>query len=135
MGMENFVKKVFEGEKEVHPSVECLSIFNNSFPKAAGMEWFDRKDFLEVIFYEEGMEHIARLKKEGSLIDYRKFLPEGYLPESIKNSFSPAREIMNVVLINRGNTIEYEVISRDEHLVRYLTILTDLGRTVRESTL
>ena len=34
---------------------------------------------------------------------------------------------MNAVMINKGNSITYETIYRDQNLIRYIVVLTNLG--------
>jgi len=44
-------------------------------------------------------------------------------------------EIMNAVLRNKGNRLEYEIIYRDATLTRFLITLSDLGAVLEEKKL
>jgi len=132
--MENFIKKIILGNG-IKPSEECLNTFKSNFKKAVNVEWFDRETYYEAIFYKEKLEHIAIFSKLGELIEYKVNLPTGYLPALIKKHLENKGEIMNVVLRNKGNSIEYEAIIRDADLVRHLILLTNLGKIIDEKQL
>jgi len=63
------------------------------------------------------------------------FLPEGFLPENIKATVAGKGELMNAVMINRGNSITYEIIFRDENLVRSVMMLDEKGAILEEKLL
>ncbi|HAF29454.1 MAG TPA: hypothetical protein DCG75_10445 [Bacteroidales bacterium] len=132
--MNNFVKRVIEGNG-ITPPIICLNAFNSNFNDTINVEWFDRADHFEAIFYKDNLEHIAIFDLSGSLVEYKLFLPVEFLPEAIKTYLESKGEIMNSVLINKGNTIEYEVIVRDANFTRYLILLSDLGKVIEEKKL
>lgn len=132
--MNDFLKKVVEGNG-VSPSDVCLQSFNQNFENAINVEWFNKENFYEAIFYKNNLEHIAIFSLSGILTEYSQNLPADYLPEPIKVTVSSKGEIMNSVMINKGNLLEYEVIVRDKQLNRYLIILSDLGRIKEEKKL
>jgi hypothetical protein len=132
--MNDFVKKVIEG-KGITPSTNCLQTFNQNFETAINVDWFDRGDYFEAVFYKDNIEHIVKIDYLGTLLEYKQFLPDGYLPESIKIKLENRGEIMNAVLINKGNTIEYEVILRDGEFNRFLITLTDMGKILEDKIL
>ena len=68
-----------------------------------------------------------------SLLEYKIYLPIGYLPENLNKIVKEKGEIMNVIMRNKGNIIEYEVIVRDKALIRYLIILSDVGELIEEN--
>ncbi len=90
------------------------------------------KSYYEAIFYKENLEHIAHFDLSGNLTEYKLFLPKEFLPEAIKSYLESKGEIMNVVLNNKGNCIEYEAIVRDKNLTRSLILLSDLGKILEE---
>jgi len=132
--MEKFLKKIFEGSN-IEPPVICLKSFNENFDNAINTEWFDKGDFFEVIFYNNKIEYIANFSKSGNLEEYKMYLPINFLPETIKIHLENFGEIMNVVLINKGNCVQYEVIVRDKDLNRHLFLLSDLGEIMSEKSL
>ena len=73
--------------------------------------------------------------KSGNLQEYKMYLPDNFLPESIKSVLEKRGEIMNTVFINKGNTIVYEVIMRDKELNRFLVLLSNLGEIIDEKPL
>lgn len=129
--MNDFLKKVIEGSDN-SPSTICLEAFNQNFQDAVNIDWYKRDDYYEAIFYKDSLEHIANFDFSGNLIEYKLFLPDGFLPESIKTIAESKGEIMNSVMKNKGNSLEYEIIIRDENLKRYLLHLSDLGKVIDE---
>lgn len=132
--MKDFLKKVFQGTG-ISPTKVCLKAFNQNFENALNVEWYNKEDYFEAIFYKDNLEHIAMFDKAGNLIEYKLYLPEGYLPEPIKNKVEAKGEIMNALMRNKGNMVEYEVIVRDKALNRYVMTLSDVGNLHEEKKL
>jgi hypothetical protein len=132
--MSDFLKNVIEGNG-ITPSEICLQSFNQHFKNAINVEWFNKEDYYEAIFYQNDLEHIAIYSLSGVLKEYRQNLPSDYLPESIKKIALENGEIMNSVLKNKGNSLEYEIITRDKQLIRYLLIISDVGKIIKNSVL
>jgi hypothetical protein len=132
--MKDFVKKVVEGDG-VSPSEACLHSLYQNFEDAVNVEWFKKEQYFEAIFYRYNLEHIALFNLNGILAEYLLNLPAEYLPDPIKKTVSGRGEIMNSVMRNKGNCIEYEVILRDKELKRHLVTLTDIGRIIEERDL
>lgn len=132
--MENFLKNMIDGNG-INPPEICLNSFNRNFENAINIEWFNKNNQFEAIFYKDNIEHIALFNTSGELLEYKMNLPVDYLPRAIKKDVEYKGEIMNAVLKNKGNTIEYEVIIRDAELNRHLFLLTDLGKVIEEKRL
>jgi hypothetical protein len=130
--MNNFLRRVLEGNG-VSPSNICLHSFKENFKDAINIEWFNKSDHFEAIFYKNNLEHIAIFGLTGVLIEYRLNLPSDYLPEPIKNRALAEGEIMNSVMRNKGNMLEYEVIVRDKELNRYMMLFSDMGELIKKS--
>jgi len=132
--MKDFFKKILEGNKP-EPSESYIQSFNELFADAINVEWSDKEGYYEAIFYRNNLEHIARFNKEGKLLEYQQNISQEYLPERIKDLAFSKGEIMNAVLKNKGNTLEYEIIVRDKFLKRYLVIFNDIGEIKKERIL
>lgn len=132
--MKEFVKRVIKGNG-IKPAEKCIHSFEDNFSNAINIEWFDREAYYEAIFYKDNIEHIAIFEKDGTLKEYKSFLPSNYLPEAIKLYLEQIGEIMNVVLINKGNSIQYEIIIRDKKLDRQLYLFSDQGKLIEKKTL
>ena len=132
--MMDFLKKVIEGSG-VAPSAVCLQSFTENFTDAINVEWFRKDGHYEAVFYKDKLEHIALFSLNGTLMEYRKNLPPEFLPEAIKHLALSKGEIMNAVLKNLGNMLEYELIFRDESLNRHLLVLSDGGELKEEKRL
>jgi len=133
--MEDFLKKVIEGTG-IKPSEVVLQSLNHNFNNFTNVEWYDKGECVEAIFYKDKLEHIAKFDLKGSLIEYRIYLPKGYLPENLKEIVTAkGGEIMNVIIRNKGNSIEYEVIIRDKELSRYLIRLSEVGGLLEKKKL
>lgn len=123
------------GKQKFQPSKKIQQSLLGKFPDILNIEWNKNDDFFEAIFYKDNLEYIALLDNNGLLIEYRKFLPVGYMPEVIKTDLSTKGEIMNIVMINKGNSITYEVIMRDKELVRFMLLLDEQGNIISERLL
>jgi hypothetical protein len=132
--MKEFLRKVIEGNKET-PSDVCLNSFNQNFEDAINVEWYRKENNFEAIFYKNNLEHIAIFGLNGLLSEYRLNITPDYLPEAIKNIVLLEGEIMNSLMRNKGNKVEYEVIVRDKQLNRNQITISDLGRVIENRRL
>ncbi|MCA6074762.1 hypothetical protein [Fulvivirga sedimenti] len=131
--MSDTLKSIFQA-KHTPPS-NCLNAFELKFPGAKHVEWFISKAYIEVVFYREHLEYIARFSPAGELIEYRRNLREGFLPLKIREMILSKGEIMNRVILNRGNEILYEVIYRNSAGERFMILIDDLGVMIEERIL
>jgi hypothetical protein len=132
--MKSFLRKVVEGSG-ISPSEICSRSFKENFEDAVNVEWFNKTDYYEAIFYKNSIEHIAIFSLTGILSEYRLNLPMDYLPEPIKIMALKKGEIMNTVFINKGNMIEYELIIKDKEFNRKLVVFSDIGNIIAERKL
>ncbi|MFT6866182.1 MAG: hypothetical protein ACJA08_001011 [Cyclobacteriaceae bacterium] len=132
--MKAFFEKIISTNGIVAP-ISCDQSFSQNFTGAIKVEWSKTDNCYEAVFYLNNLEHIAIFSLDGLLIEYRMILPDGYLPEQIKNKLEDMGEIMNKILINKGNSLIYEIIVRDKNLVRSLVLMTDLGVVIEEKRL
>ncbi len=129
--MEDFILNVLKGKNDTPPLIVSEALSNN-FENSQNIEWHRHEQGYEAVFYKDNLEYIAIFSSNGKLLTYKIYLTAEHLPELIKLFLQSKGEIMNVVLINKGNTIEYETIVRDSNLVRYQIQLTDLGKVICE---
>lgn len=132
--MKEFLKRVLTGNGD-KPSEICLRSFNQYFRDAINIEWFRKEDHYEVIFYKDNLEHIAIFNLMGVLIEYRHILLPSCLPGPVRRSAKAKGEVMNAMLKNMGNAIEYEIIVRNGALDRYLINVTEQGKITEEKKL
>jgi len=131
----SFVTRVFGAGGDVRPSDRCLKSFNLNFEGARNIEWFKTGSFYEAVFYKDNVEFIAVFSASGKLQEYKMYLPFDFLPAPIKKELEKKGEIMNIVLVNKKNSIIYEAIYRDRDLNRYLILLTEFGNIIVEKPL
>jgi hypothetical protein len=132
--MSEFSRNIISSKGETPPE-NIQRAFTEKFPGAINIEWTDKSKYFEALFYLEQIEYIAIFSPGGDLMEYKMFLPEDYLPANIRKKLSSLGEVMNAVLINKGNRIIYEIIYRDTDLNRYIVYLTNLGRTIKKERL
>ncbi|MCF8381175.1 MAG: hypothetical protein K9H49_16505 [Bacteroidales bacterium] len=132
--MEDFLKRVIEGNGII-PSDLLIQSLHTNFENSVNVEWSVKGDYFEAIFYKDKLEYIAIFHRDGTLLEYRIFLPKGYLPEKLKKIAESKGEIMNSIMRNTGNSVEYEIIIRNEDLIRYLIRLSDIGVLIEEKKL
>jgi hypothetical protein len=132
--MMNFFSKIF-GDSLFSPPEIVKNSLKERFPSVINIEWNKTGENYEAIFYKDNIECIANFDRSGVLIVYKMFLTEGLLPANIKSTMMGKGEIMNVVMINKGNSITYEIIYRDKELVRYLMLFNEIGVILEEGVL
>lgn len=130
----NFFTRLFR-KPAFTPPKNVLDAFTLLFPEVINIEWSLAKELYEVIFYKDQVENIAVFNQSASLIMHKMFLSEEYLPEPIKEILTHKGEIMNVVMINHGNLLTYEIIFRDTQLNRYVVTFDILGNMVEQHAL
>jgi hypothetical protein len=132
--MKKALRKLVEGE-HIELPIACTAALEKKFKKAQNIEWQQVNANFEAIFYQENLEFIALFKANGKLIEYRKNLPEGYLPIAIKKLVPEKGEVMDRVLVNRGNELFYELIYRDKAFNRFMLVISDVGQIISHSAL
>jgi hypothetical protein len=125
--------KIFKNPNKKLP-VEVEKKLKSVFPKAKNLEWEQKEDIFETIFYLDDIEHIAKFSKHGEILEYKKNLWPAELPENIKKEGAKFGEIMNGIIIFRGTDLFYEMIIRNEKLDRY-EFLYDQNGTLISSAL
>jgi hypothetical protein len=125
---------IFKSQKKSIPdSVKLL--FAEKFPDSKNTEWEQKGAVYEAIFYLNDIEHIARFSGKGILEEYRKNLWPDELPDNIKTIGASFGEIMNGIIIFRGEEILYEVIIRDEKLDRFEYLFNNDGEVLKSKKL
>jgi len=132
--MTEFLKKMMKNE-EFLPPQPCLDAFKCQFIQAVRTEWSSKDQCFEAIFYRQNMEHIARYDEGGVLQEYMIHLPPELLPYSMRSSLTDRGEIMSSVLLNKGYSISYEIILRNQNHERHLILLSETGAVLNEANL
>ncbi|HNW49866.1 MAG TPA: hypothetical protein PKH79_02215 [Prolixibacteraceae bacterium] len=132
--MMNFLSKIF-GDTILSPPDAVKNSLKERFPSVINVEWNKNGDNFEAIFYKDSIECIANFDRSGTLIEYKMFLSEDFLPQNIKTTMVGKGEIMNAVMSNKGNSITYEIIYRDKELIRYVMIFNEIGVVLEEKVL
>jgi len=113
----------------------CTEALEKSFSRAINIDWQQVQANFEAIFYQDDLEYIALFQADGMLIEYRKIVPAGYLPFAIRQLVLEKGEVMNRLMVNRGNELFYEVIYRDEALNRFMLLINDQGNIIKHQKL
>ena len=125
---------IFKSQKKSIPDT-VKSLFADKFPESKNTEWEQKGTVYEAIFYLNDIEHIARFSGKGILEEYRKNLWPDELPENIKTKGASFGEIMNGIIIYRGEDILYEVIIRNEKLDRFEYLFDKKGDVLKTKLL
>jgi hypothetical protein len=132
--MEDFIQKVINDTTNT-PPLSVNDAFAQKFALAQNIDWHLVSGNYEAIFYLNQFEHIAIFTPQGALVSCKIFLEIHHLPVNLKQLLETRGEIMNVVLINKGYDIEYEVILRDNQLTRFVVHLNYWGQILSEKQL
>ena len=132
--MFKFFKEAIEG-KGTRPPKTVTDSLTKCFGDVINVDWLAKDGQYEAIFYKNSVEYIAIFNTTGDLEKYKMYLAIEFLPAAIKTDLELQGEIMNVVLINDGKSILYEVILRDKQLIRALKLISQMGDVLEERLL
>lgn len=126
--------KIFRNNSNKIPELVTRQLLSN-FPEAKNIDWENKDNCFEAVFYLNDIEHIARFSKTGEMLEYKKNLWPSELPENIKMECHCSGEIMNAILITKKSEQNYEVIIRDEKLDRFVFVYTTKGELLESGPL
>lgn len=132
--MKNILSKIFKFSSVTLPQ-PVKDSFSEKFGESLNVEWLQTDDFYEAIFYLEDIEHIARFDSTGKIINQKKNLPIQSTPKHIKDKAVEHGELMNVIEISETEIVGYELIIRDETLIRFSLLLNEKGGLIQKSKL
>lgn len=121
--MKSLIKNLFH-RKQLKVPQAVIDGFVNAFDHSINIEWIKSGKFYEALFYENEIEKIVRFDKKGNLIEVRTNISPSSLPEPAKTVAISVGEIMNVIFINKADKIFYEVIVRQNPVVRILLLIS-----------
>lgn len=132
--MSDLIERIILGTGITPPEAFDIALRSN-FEHAVNVEWFTYGDGFEAVFYQNNLEHLACFDANTNLLNYKVNLTEDFLPHVLKETIEGKGEIMNVVLINQGNEIVYEVILRDSPTDRFKLVISQFGKVLEEKKL
>ncbi len=132
--MKSLIKNFFQ-KKPLKVPQSVVTGFSRVFDHSVNVEWSKAGKVFEALFYDNEIEKIARFDKLGNLIEIRTNISPTSLPEPAKTIAASRGEIMNAILINRGNNIFYEVIVRKNPVIRILLLLNDKAQILSKKVL
>ena len=132
--MKNILSKIFKFSHVSLPA-KVKTSFQEKFGDSINVEWLHSDDFFEAIFYLKDIEHIAHFDATGKLLNLKKNLPIHAIPEYIKEKAARHGELMNVIEIREEEIVGYELIVRDEVLIRFSLLLNEKGGLIQKTKL
>lgn len=132
--MKNILSKILKFSSVSLPAKVKNSFFEK-FGDSLNVEWLKTDDFYEAIFYRDEIEHIARFDSTGKLLNLKRNLPIHSTPDHIKTKAADHGELMNVIEISEDEIVGYELIIRDEELIRFSLLLNEKGGLIQKSKL
>lgn len=132
--MKNILSKIFNFSNISLP-IAIKNSFSEKFGDSLNVEWLHSDDFYEAIFYHDDFEHIAHFDTKGNLLNLKKNLSIYSIPNHIKEKASEHGELMNAIEISEQEIVGYELIVRDETLIRFSLLLNEKGGLIHKSKL
>jgi hypothetical protein len=132
--MKNILSKIFHFSNISLPEAVRKS-FSDKFGHSINVEWLQSDDFYEAIFYHDDIEHIAHFDSLGKLLNLKKNLSIYSIPDHIREKASEHGELMNVIEISEKEIVGYELIVRDEALIRFSLLLNEKGGLIHKCKL
>ncbi len=134
MLMKNILSKIFKFSNVSLP-VPVKDSFLEKFGDSINVEWLQTDDFYEAIFYLNDIEHIAHFDSSGKLLNLKKNLSIQATPDHIREKAAKHGELMNVIEIREEEIVGYELIVRDEALIRFSILMNEKGGLIHKSKL
>lgn len=132
--MKNIFSKIFKFSNVSLPSTVTDS-FAKKFGDSINIEWLQTDDFYEAVFYHDDIEHIAHFDSSGKLLNLKKNLSINTTPQHILEKARQHGELMNAIEISEEEIVGYELIVRDEALIRFSLLLNEKGGLIHKSKL
>jgi len=132
--MKHILSKIFKFTNVNLPTLVKIA-FAERFGESLNVEWLQTDDFYEAIFYLEEIEHIARFDANGKILNLKKNLSIHATPLHIKEKAAKHGELMNVIEICEDEIVAYELIVRDDTLIRFSLLLNEKGGLIHKSKL
>jgi len=132
--MKNILTKILKFSKVTIPA-KVKASFLEKFGDSLNVEWLHTDESYETIFYLEEIEHIAHFDTNGKLINLKKNLPLHTAPAQIIQKAALHGELMNVIEIREEEIVGYELIVRDETLIRFSVLLNEKGGLIQKNKL
>lgn len=132
--MKHILSKIFKFTSVTLPAPVKIA-FAEKFGESLNVEWLQSDDFYEAIFYLEEIEHIARFDSTGKILNVKKNLSIHSIPSHIKEKAAKHGELMNVIEIYEDEIVAYELIVRDETLIRFSLLLNEKGGLIHKNKL
>ena len=132
--MKHILSKIFKFTSVTLPAPVKIA-FAEKFGESLNVEWLQTDDFYEAIFYLEEIEHIARFDSTGKILNVKKNLSIHSIPSHIKEKAAKHGELMNVIEIYEDEIVAYELIVRDETLIRFSLLLNEKGGLIHKNKL
>jgi hypothetical protein len=132
--VKSLIKNLFQRKQFKVPQT-VINGFVSAFNHSINIEWSKSGKFFEALFYDNEIEKIGRFDKKGNLIDIRTNISPSSLPEPAKTVASSKGEIMNAIIINKDNKSYYEVIVRENPLLRILLLISENAEILSKKVL
>jgi hypothetical protein len=132
--MKFLIDKIFGSDTPKLPS-KVKNSFKSIFRNYKNDEWSRRDSDWEVVFYHGDREKIALFDETGLLKEQKSILDLDCVPENVAEKVRSLGEMMNAIEIKNDNLLSYEIIYRDNGLVRHLAILSAAGDVIRSKIL
>lgn len=129
--MKNIFNRLIKFSSNSIPAT-VKTAFLKQFGKSINTEWIQNDGFYEAIFYLDEIEHIAHYDKTGKLVNLKKNLPINKTPEHIIKKSSAHGELMNVIEIWEQEIVGYELIIRDNDLIRFSLLINADGGIIQK---
>jgi hypothetical protein len=117
------------GERAPQP---CIDALYRVFKNPINIEWLNRGDVYEAIFYSDSFEVIVLISPNGEIIETKRFIEPDQISSIIKVAIKEHGEIMNVVQIEKNNQIYFEIIVRDSSLIRSVIYVNNDGSIIEK---
>ncbi|MEL7585958.1 MAG: hypothetical protein AAGU19_04530 [Prolixibacteraceae bacterium] len=135
MDVKSFFSRILKGSKGLNIPQSVREAFNKQFDNPLNTEWTKTDHLYEAVFYKDELEHIASYRSDGELLNLKVNLPLGTIPEPVSAMVKEHGELMNAIAIHEQDEVKYELIVRDENLIRFFLLVSSSGEVIEKEKL
>ena len=132
--MKKIFQHIFRNDNPEIPRIVEKN-FKSLFKHANSIEWISSSNEYEALFYDKGIEKIARFSSNGSLIEVRvNHSPQDFDRFRLSPQYFEST-IMNYIEINKEDSTFHELIIKQADFKRLLILLNNKYEIVKEEVL
>jgi hypothetical protein len=110
--------------------------FTNMFPEAKKIEWRNKSDNIQVIFWQKNMQCEAKFKPDGRWLSTERQISTDSIPDKIRKALKSndytGWSVLKTFIVQAGdNTAQYRLVVSNKEMSRKLLCFDRQGQPIR----